>query len=178
MKLNKLALVFGLGMAVAVGSASADQGTGDVTFVGKIIDAPCTIKNIHIGVNGNQEGIPMGAISSVLLSAGGSSTPRDFQIDLENCSLTTASSVSTTFSGVESPIKSGALAINGTAKNAAIVITDRGGNQIKLGTKTPEQTLTGQNNSLKFSAYLQGDAANPAVAGDFKAIATFALSYQ
>lgn len=175
MKLNKLALVLGLGLAVVAGSASANQGTGTVTFQGSIIDAPCSIKDTDLS---GAKAVQIGAISTVLLNAGKSSVPRNFDIELEGCDITTLKSVNTTFTGAPSAIKAGSLAINGTAKNAAIVITDRGGNQIKLGDKSADQMLVAGNNTLRFSAYLQGDAANAAVPGDFDAIATFALSYQ
>ncbi|WP_369308855.1 fimbrial protein [Providencia rettgeri] len=175
MKLNKLALVFGLGMAVAAGSASANQGTGKVTFEGSIIDAPCSIKNTDLS---GSDAVKIGAISTVLLNAGKSSTPRSFKIELEDCDISTLSSVSTTFTGIPSPIKAGSLAINGTAKNAAIVITDAGGNQIKLGDKSTPQNLNSGVNTLEYYAYLQGDSANAAVPGEFTAVATFALSYQ
>ncbi|OAT52271.1 fimbrial protein [Providencia heimbachae] len=173
MKLNKLALVLGFGLAVAAGSAAANQGSGVVTFEGTIIDAPCSISP-----SSEKQNVPLGSIATSLLNAGGSSTPRPFQLELEQCDIATLKTVTTTFTGVPSPIKTGSLAINGVGKNAAVVITDVGGNQIKLGEKTAEQTLLVGSNTLRFAAYLQGDAANPAVPGKFDAVATFALTYQ
>ncbi|MCE1772469.1 hypothetical protein LWT15_22330, partial [Enterobacter hormaechei] len=74
MKLNKLALVLGLGVALAAGAANADdqipqetklvnQGSGTVKFTGSIIDAPCSIKNTNVEVD-------MGAVSNVVLKDG------------------------------------------------------------------------------------------------------------
>ena len=173
MKLNKLALVLGLGMAVVAGSAAANQGGGVITFDGSIIDAPCSIPP-----SSEKQTVEIGAIATAELNGGGSSTPRPFNIELEGCDISTLKTVQATFTGAPSTIVDGSLAINGVAKNAAIVITDAGGTQIKLGDKSAEQTLAAGGNMLRFSAYLQGDAANPAIPGKFAAIATFALNYQ
>ncbi len=178
MKLNKLALVLGLGLGLAVvaGSASANQGGGQVTFKGSIIDAPCSIPP------GSQAfEVPMGAIATSALNGGGKSIARDFNIQLEQCDITTLKTVQTTFTGIPSTSVTDGLAIAGTAKNAGIVITDFNGTKIALGAKSPSQTLLTGANTLRFQAYLQGDddATNkPAVPGEFDAIATFALSYQ
>ena len=60
MKLNKLALVLGLGLTVAAGSAfAADQGHGTVKFVGSIIDAPCSIHP-----DSENQTVPLGQIST------------------------------------------------------------------------------------------------------------------
>ncbi len=68
--------------------------------------------------------------------------------------------------------------MKGSAKNAAVVITNAGGEQIKLGQASAAQTLNDGNNDLNFAAYLQGSSSKAAIPGDFTAIATFALSYQ
>lgn len=104
---------------------------------------------------------------------------RDFKISLENCTTETYKTVQTTFTGSEATeVLEGSLGIEGIAKNAAVVITDAGGKQIKLGTPSAAQNLRDGNNDLNFAAYLQGSASEAAVPGDFTAIATFALTYQ
>ena len=172
MKLNKLALVLGFGLAVAAGSAAANQGGGVVTFNGSIIDAPCSIPPTS-----EKQTVEIGAIATAELNGGGRSTPRNFNIELEGCDISTLKTVQATFTGAPSSFSTGALAINGTAKNAAIVITDSGSTQIKLGDKSAEQTLTAGGNLLRFSAYLQGDAANTAVPGNYQATVRFKLDY-
>ncbi|MEQ4922893.1 fimbrial protein [Proteus hauseri] len=179
MKLNKLALVLGLGLSVAAGSAFAadpvkDQGHGTVKFVGSIIDAPCSITP-----DTENQTVPLGQVATSALKDGGRSNSRDFKISLTNCTTETYKSVQTTFTGSEAAdILAGSLGIEGIAKNAAVVITDAGGQQIKLGTPSAAQTLRDGNNDLNFAAYLQGSTAEAAVPGDFTAIATFALTYQ
>ncbi|HCH49133.1 MAG TPA: fimbria A protein [Proteus sp.] len=179
MKLNKLALVLGLGLSVAAGSTFAadpvkDQGHGTVKFVGSIIDAPCSITP-----DTENQTVPLGQVATSALKDGGRSNSRDFKISLTNCTTETYKSVQTTFTGSEATdILAGSLGIEGIAKNAAVVITDAGGQQIKLGTPSAAQTLRDGNNDLNFAAYLQGSTAEAAVPGDFTAIATFALTYQ
>nr|WP_282100434.1 hypothetical protein [Morganella morganii] len=75
-------------------------------------------------------------------------------------------------------ILAGSLGIGGIAKIAAVVITDAGGKQIKLGTPSAAQALRDGNNDLIFSAYLQVSAAAAYDPGHITAIATAPLSYQ
>lgn len=130
MKLNKLALVLGLGLSVAAGSTFAadpvkDQGHGTVKFVGSIIDAPCSITP-----DTENQTVPLGQISTAALKDGGRSNSRDFKISLENCTTETYKTVQTTFTGSEdADILAGSLGIEGIAKNAAVVITDAGVNK-------------------------------------------------
>lgn len=174
MNLNKIALVLGLGISIAAGAANAaDQGHGTVTFVGSIIDAPCSITP-----DTSEQIVRMGQIATSELKDGGRSNSRAFKIALENCTTDTLKTVQTTFAGAVSPIADGALAIEGKATNAAIVITNAGGKQIKLGTASDAYTLNDGNNDLNFSAYMRGHATEAATPGEFKAIATFALNYQ
>ncbi|MCE1644729.1 type 1 fimbrial protein, partial [Enterobacter hormaechei] len=109
MKLNKLALVLGLGVALAAGAANADdqipqetklvnQGSGTVKFTGSIIDAPCSIKNTNVEVD-------MGAVSNVVLKDGGRSASKPFKIELVGCTFDTQKSVKTTFTGPEAAEK-------------------------------------------------------------------------
>lgn len=174
MNLNKIALVLGLGLSIAAGAANAaDQGHGTVTFVGSIIDAPCSITP-----ETSEQIVRMGQISTAELKDGGRSNSRAFKIALENCTTETLKTVQTTFTGAPSSIVDGSLAIEGKAQNAAIVLTNAGGKQIKLGTASDAVTLKDGNNDLNFAAYMQGNSANAATPGEFKAIATFSLNYQ
>ncbi|EOG1984599.1 fimbrial protein [Proteus mirabilis] len=175
MKLKKLHLVLGLGLSIIAGAAlAADQGHGTVEFYGSIIDAPCSIDP-----DSGAQRIPLGQVSSSALKDGGRSASKMFKIKLLQCSTETYKTVKTTFTGAEAPdVLEGALGIEGIAKNAAVVITNAGGEQIKLGQASAAQTLNDGNNDLNFAAYLQGSSSKAAIPGDFTAIATFALSYQ
>lgn len=176
MKLNKImmAAVLAFG-ATSMMAQAADQGHGTVTFKGAIIDAPCSIAPESV-----DQTVEMGQVSNVALKNGGKSVPRQFDIKLEQCDITTMKSVTTTFSGKSSAASADRLGIIGTASGASIGITDMASNPIKLGTATPSQKLNDGNNTLRFAAYLQGDGTKDAevVPGDFTAVADFKLAYQ
>lgn len=179
MKLNKIMLAAVMAFGVSSLANAADQGHGKVTFSGSIIDAPCSISPESM-----DQTVELGAISNVALKNGGKSTPRNFDIKLENCELTTTApgknnTVSLTFTGATSAIDSKLLGITGTAKGAGIAITDGSGNDIVLGTKTNAQTLQNGANTLSFAAYLQGaNASTGVVPGEFQSVADFTLAYQ
>lgn len=188
MKLNKLIVA----MAIALSSVSfahaaeegagpgpgkvpGDQGHGTVSFTGAIIDAPCSIDPGSV-----DQIVELGQISNVALQAEdgkGSSKPQNFDIRLEGCSLSTAKTVVTTFTGAAG--KGKRLGVTGDAKGASIVITDGAGDPVELGKPTSAQGLQNGNNVLQFAAYMQGDGvADEIVPGDFKGVVDFSLAYQ
>lgn len=186
MKLNKIMLAAVLALGATSMMAQADiknQGRGTVTFKGAIIDAPCSITPETVDQTSN-----LGQVSNVALKDGGKSTPKNFQIKLENCDLNPGgtggvgknNAVSITFSGAASSSDSNLLGITGVAKGASIAITDGSGEVIKLGKATNAQTLQNGNNTLSFAAYLQGNKASGAVVtpGEFQSVADFTLAYQ
>ncbi|MDY0969675.1 fimbrial protein [Siccibacter turicensis] len=177
MNFKKFALAAAVSMTMVAGMANAaDQGHGKITFTGSIIDAPCSINPDSI-----DQTVEMGQISNVALKAGsntGTSIPRNFEIKLENCDITTLKSVKTTFTGAEGGTD-GSLGVTGTAKGASIILTNGDGKQIKIGEASAARNLQSGNNTLLFSAYLKGDGASATVIpGDFTAIADFTLAYQ
>ncbi|MBH3259840.1 type 1 fimbrial protein [Serratia marcescens] len=177
MKLNKIMLA----ALIAFGASSAahaapNQGSGKVTFTGSIIDAPCSITPESL-----DQTVPLGQISKAALLNGGKSTPRNFAIELENCSFGTPAAknkVQVTFTGMESAANNGLLGITGAASGASVAITDASGVVIELGKPSKEQTLTDGSNTLSFAAYLQGNGASATITeGDFQAVADFKLAY-
>lgn len=176
MKVNKTLLaavaVFGLSSL----AHAADQGHGKVTFTGSIIDAPCSISPESV-----DQTVDLGQISNVALQNSGKSTPRNFDIKLENCSFgepAAKNKVAVTFTGMESAAGNGLLGITGTAKGASVAITQADGEVIKLGQATKQQTLQDGNNTLSFAAYMQGDGASATITeGEFQSVADFTLAY-
>ncbi|QJW53193.1 Fimbria A protein [Serratia plymuthica] len=183
MKLNKImmAAVLAFGATSMMANAAVkDQGHGTVTFKGAIIDAPCSITP-----ESADQTVNLGQISNVALKGGGQSTPKNFQIKLENCELTTDekaknNAVTITFTGAAAAGDKTLLGITGTAKGAGIAITDGSGKLIELGAASNAQALGNGNNTLSFSAYLQGSKASGAVVtpGEFQSVADFTLAYQ
>lgn len=182
MKLNKImmAAVLVFGASSIAHAAVKDQGHGTVTFKGAIIDAPCSITPETV-----DQTVNLGQVSNVALKDGGQSTPKNFQIKLENCELVSKdpgknNTVAITFTGASSVDDSKLLGITGTAKGAGIAITDGSGKLIELGKASSAQTLGNGNNTLSFAAYLQGSKASGAVVtpGEFQSVADFTLAYQ
>ncbi|WP_273855347.1 fimbrial protein [Serratia liquefaciens] len=176
MKLNKimLAAVVAFG-TISVAHAASNQGSGKVSFEGSIIDAPCSISP-----ESTDQSVFLGQVANAALKNGGTSIPKAFEIALENCEIEKGKeNVSVTFSGVESTVQPGKLALNGTAKGASIAITDGSGKLLKLGEASPASEVVEGNTNLRFTAYLQGDGASTAIVpGDFTSVANFTMAYQ
>lgn len=177
MKLKSLTVAAITTLGLLSTANAADEGHGKITFYGSIIDAPCSIK-----AGDEDQTINLGSISNVALQNGGKSTPIPFYINLENCSFgdpATKNKVQVTFTGAASTVNADLLGITGTASGAGVAMNVQGSSEtIKLGTPTPAQTLSEGNNTLAFSAYVQGEAAStPIVEGAFQAVTDFQLNY-
>ncbi|CDG22493.1 Major fimbrial subunit polypeptide, MrfA [Xenorhabdus poinarii G6] len=179
MKLNKLAMVLGLGVALTAGAANAapSQGNGTVKFTGAIINAACSIKNNNVEVD-------LGQVNNVILKDGGESASKQFEIELQDCVLGTLKGVTTTFTGPEADgTVKGLLALEGPAEGAAIKITNNGNQLIPLGEASDVMSLHDGDNTLRFAARLKGlqgaEGKDPVAVktGNFTAIANFALNY-
>lgn len=179
MKLNKVAtaVTFFLGLvSVSQAFAATDSGHGVINFKGTIIAAPCSISS----ETANQV-VDLGQISSTTLANNGASTPRAFTIKLENCDVSTLKTVTTTFTGTSTTAaaNAGIAFSSGTAKGAYVALHEgMSGKDITLGTPTTAQTLVAGDNLLNFSANLKTEASPAAItAGDFAAVANFAMNY-
>ncbi|ELE9730709.1 fimbrial protein [Enterobacter kobei] len=181
MKLSKVALAMGLGMALVSGFANAaasgtstvgGQGHGTVHFTGEIIDAPCSI-----APESADQTVDLGQVSNSALANGGKSTPVPFSINLQNCDISTYKTVTATWSGTPDVNMTNAWGITGTASGAAIILRDASEQEIALGQETAATTLTADNTTIAMSAFLQGDGQT-VVPGSFTGAADFVLSYQ
>ncbi|MFZ4214221.1 fimbrial protein [Pantoea endophytica] len=170
MKLKNIAVV----VALLAGSVSVAQAN-TVTFTGSIIDAACSINPDDV-----DQTVNLGQISVKELASGGSSTPRNFSIRLENCDLSGLAdgTVTTKFTGAASSSVPDTLGITGDAGNAGVVITNGDGAPIELGEETAAQALQNGDNTLLYSAYLKGAATEAAIPGQFTAVADYTLAYQ
>jgi len=178
MKMNKLASVLLLSMGMmAAGANAADQGHGKVTFTGSIIDAPCSITPETA-----DQTVLLGQVASHVLKDGGTSAPKNFTIDLENCDFgddgATSNSVAVTFSGTASTLDSTLLGLTGEASGAGVAIADESGTALDVGTPSSLYKLAGTNPSLGFTAYLKGISGETITTGDFESVANFTMDYQ
>lgn len=180
MKLNNIALatILSLGM---VSLANADAGSGKVKFTGKIIDAPCSIDPDSIDQTKS-----FGQVANVALVNGGKSSVVNFDIKLLGCDVTSAGAknkVKVTFTGPNGGATGNTntlLGITGTARGASIAMYDYSNQPITLGTATTVQNLANGDNTLVFSAYLQGHAGTTLAdieEGDFTSTTNFTLAY-
>lgn len=160
-----------------------DMGSGTVTFTGSIIDAPCGIAPESV-----DQTIKLGQIAKSALTAGGTSTPVPFTIELIDCDATTQQKAAVTFTGnVTNPDgDNDSLVLQGTAKGAGVVISGLNGLPVKFNRSgTPADDgdysyIQDGDNTLLFSAYLRGlndDTANPVTPGSFTAVTNFTMSY-
>ncbi|WP_448868846.1 fimbrial protein [Enterobacter ludwigii] len=171
MKFNKTLSAMVLASGLVTFGAQADQGSGMVTFTGSVIDAPCSI-----AAGDEDQTISLGQVSSSAVANGGTSTPVPFYIHLENCSVDTANTVTTTFSGMDSSVTGAVLGVTGNATDVGIVMTDGDSNTITLGEATAGQTIVSGDNTLSYSAYIIGGAAP--TEGDFTAVTNWTLAYE
>lgn len=194
MKITKIAAVFALALGMGSTGVYADdvanQGQGQITFHGYIIDAACSI-----GADSESQTVELGQISARQLEGQGVSRPQVFSIDLENCrmnsttdedsgvTVTTPPMVTVTFGGSAALQSDGSAdpnkwGIAGTAKGAGVVITDASGATIPVGGTSEARELIEGNNTLAFAAYLQGLNDDDAIVpGEFTSIADFTLAY-
>ncbi|WP_426576364.1 fimbrial protein [Xenorhabdus stockiae] len=180
MKLNKLAMVLGLGVALTAGAANAGgsdtnlNDRGVVHFTGTIINPTCSIANPHIDV-------PFGEVrtSKFKSNPNGQSERIPFDIILKNCSDITGKKISTTFTGDAVDASNTMLAIKGKAKGVGIEIADlndgANGTMVRLG--QPTTPVDPDGNRLHYDANLKVIPGQTVTTGDFFAFAHFTLSY-
>ena len=178
MKIKSIAMATLLVLGGASAANAADQGHGKVTFKGAIIEAPCSIAPESI-----DQTIELGQISNMALADGGKSSPKTFDIALQNCNVSSLTKgVQLTFSGAAASFDNTnkTLGIVGTGAGAGVQITNGSGNVVTLGTAAPFQQIQNGNNTLNFAAYLKGNGGDidTITAGDFSSVADFTLSYE
>ncbi|MBR8653514.1 fimbrial protein [Achromobacter sp. Marseille-Q0513] len=175
LSLTKAAVV----VALAASAQAALAADGNVNFVGKIVDTPCSISPSSTNLT-----VPLGTVSRSVLNGavGNRSTPAKFTIDLLNCGATvTGATVS--FSGTPDATNANKLRIGvgevaGTfATGAAIEIADSSGTPINLGSPSASYPLAQGNNSLQFQAsYIS--VLSSVTTGTGNAVAQFTVAYQ
>ena len=159
-----------------VAPAKANQGGGVIKFTGAIIDAPCSISPDSV-----DQTVDMGQVANSLLEQQGEGALRPFEIKLESCAADTAKKVTVAFNGIADDTAKSLLALNGTAKGAAIAIVNQfDGSKVTLGMPTSAAEVMAGENTLKFGAKLvsnlaKGEKATP---GEYSATADFVMSYQ
>lgn len=157
--------------------AADSQGDGTVTFEGSIINAACGIAPESV-----DQTVNLGQVTTKQLLGGGTSRPVPFTIELVDCEMDDPASpnnlAKVTFTGGISSEVAGALAIQGAAAGAGVVIIGLNGLPVTLdGSTSTDVKFQNGDNSLLFSAYLKGATA-AATPGAFTALANFTMDYE
>ncbi|MEQ4694639.1 fimbrial protein [Providencia manganoxydans] len=175
MKKIILATLISGAMSASAMAAPVDAGQGTVTFYGSIIEAAC-----GIAPESTDQTVNLGQVASAQLANGGTSRPVPFTIELVDCDTSIDSIADVTFTGGQNPDREGTLAIQGSAAGAGVVITGLNGKPVSLDGSEGAGKIALQDgdNSLMFSAYLQGNEVGTPTPGEFTALANFTMSYE
>lgn len=168
-------------------AATTTVNGGTVHFVGEVVDAACAVDAGSV----NQT-VQLGQVkASTLAAAGDTSSAVGFNIQLDDCDVSTATKASIAFAGVQATSTSSTgtstsypavLALQsssaGSAANVGIQILDSTGTALALdgATFSTTKTLVTGTNSLPFQARYY--ALGAATAGTANADATFQVQYQ
>jgi len=178
-KIILAALVSGVMSTPVLAADSAGDGT--VTFEGSIIVAACGIAPESV-----DQTVNLGQVTTKQLAGGGTSRPVPFTIELVDCEMvdttvdpTAKNMAKVTFTGGVSQEVPDTLAIQGSAAGAGVVIVGLNGQPVTIdGSSSTDINFQNGDNSLLFTAYLQGAATGTATPGAFTALANFTMSYE
>ncbi|TQI78919.1 major type 1 subunit fimbrin (pilin) [Serratia fonticola] len=167
----------GVGVANAADPVTVNGGT--IHFTGEVVNAACAVD-----ADSTDQIVKLGQVkTTTLASANSTSSSVGFNIKLNDCDTTVASSAAVAFSGtaVSSSFNT-ALALQssaaGNAGNVGVQILDRTGNPLALdgATFSAATTLINGTNTIPFQArYI---ATGVATAGTANADANFLVQYQ
>ena len=171
--------------AVVSSSAFAAGNNGTARFYGTIEDSPCSIVP-----DDHKLEVDMGDIGAAKLTGGGTTTPKDFQIRLQDCVFTTETNMETTFTGTNyaGPANKDNYALfnidTGVAMNhVSLVIGDTHGKGYKVGQEIVQPIVMDTSTSkgkdkqtLNFKAWLVGETDAPDL-GQFETLTTFQITY-
>ncbi|BHI45424.1 hypothetical protein JNE25003_23070 [Escherichia coli] len=85
--------------ALTSASVVAAGNNGTVRFYGTIEDSPCSIVP-----DDHKLEVDMGSIGTGSLTGGKTTTPKDFQIRLQDCNFNTETTMATTFTVIRTPL--------------------------------------------------------------------------
>lgn len=183
-KFAKTAVAAAMVMGVVVSaSAFAAGNNGTARFYGTIEDSPCSIVP-----DDHKLEVDLGNIGAEVLKNNGTTTPKDFQIRLQDCVFDTQTTMETTFTGNVSTGNENYYTIFNTDTGAAfnnvsLAIGDKQGTSYKSGVGI-EQPIVNDSvtnkgkpkQTLNFKAWLVGASGTPDLGG-FEANTTFQITY-
>ncbi|MCU6451316.1 type 1 fimbrial protein [Escherichia coli] len=184
-KFVKTAIAAAMVMGAFTSTATIAAGNnGTARFYGTIEDSVCSIVP-----DDHKLEVDMGDIGAEKLKNNGTTTPKNFQIRLQDCVFDTQETMTTTFTGTVSSANSGNYYTifntdTGAAfNNVSLAIGDSLGTSYKSGMgidqKIVKDTATNKGKAkltLNFKAWLVGAADAPDL-GNFEANTTFQITY-
>lgn len=171
-------------MAEEEPAASTGANDGTVTFFGKIVESPCSIK-----IGDENQTISLGENLGTASLKAGLTQKVDFDIELVNCVFEAQKNMSIVFNanGDESSTHAGYLATMGTGgemKGSYIIMADSKGTEILLGTAASQAMNVGTDGkaladqTLRFKAWVQGDTTAATIdTGEFSSMTSFQITY-
>nr|WP_314419749.1 fimbrial protein [uncultured Erwinia sp.] len=151
-------------------SAAGNNGYGNISIRGVVIDAPCSV------APGDEDlQVNFGQVASAALSNGRTSAEQSFSIRLLRCSPQIRDQVRIMFSG--NTFSDGLYKPGNTDTSFGIGIRDAQGGPVVNGQPVAWQDLVDGNNALRFSAFLKG-REKTITPGEFQAQVLFYLEYQ
>lgn len=180
--MNKIALLvvstLALGSTAAFAATTTVVNGGTVHFKGDVVNAACAVDAASDG-----QTVPMGQVRTAKMdSAGKTSSPQGFEIQLNDCDITISTKASVSFSGTAMASNPTVLALQGSAaggaENIGIQILDRTSTPLALdgASFSAADVLNEGKNILKFQA--RYFATGQATAGSANADATFKIQYE
>jgi type 1 fimbria pilin len=150
----------------------------NVHFQGSLVEEPCVVSPGDENID-----LDFGSVIIKDLYYNNRTRAQDFAIHLSNCDTVVAKSVNVKFSGTESGVLPGMLALDdsSSASGVAIGLENIEGNFIALNDSTSNTSLVNGENQLHFKAYIQGEpnaiTQQNLQTGIFSAQAIFNLIY-
>lgn len=154
------------------------QAADNLSFKGTLVAEPCTLRPGDDAIT-----FDIDEVSTDYLYANNRTNGTPFKIHLEGCDTSIAESVTTTFSGAQSPALPGLLALDGSsvAGGIALGIETLANVPLPLNVKSEELVLSDGDNTIEFNVYIKGEpqaledmSIRP---GLFSATSTFTLAY-
>ncbi|MCS2153786.1 fimbrial protein [Scandinavium goeteborgense] len=157
-------------------NASAAEPDGTVDFTGDIVDTPCIVSSDSTALKVNLNKVKASSFTTV----GTASPDVNFQINLEQCDITTKKNAQVTFTGQADSTNNKLLQITqgaGAATGVGIELTDAAGTAFDLNGLSPETLLQTGNSELHFRAHYKSTLA-AVTPGAANAQAQFLVSYK
>lgn len=181
MKIKSLVagIVTVLSMASVANAAPTTVNGGPIHFTGEVVNAACAVDAGSIG----QE-VKLGQVKTTRLAAAGDfSSATGFNIQLNDCDSTIASTAAVAFSGTAvSSTYPTALALQGSAAgsatNVGVQILDRTGTALSVDGATFSAATTLSDGTVVVPFQARYIATGAATAGIANADATFKVQYQ